>query len=167
MAELSGESLENAVIDFTQIRTLMSIRVTREDADKVETWRTLVDGLLAAEDPDEWAYRFYLQTEEGELELDDTEDFGCFYYTYPFRDTKAVRLHFRNADRSGLGALSLARSEVRRCELVNMLAEIKVKHPDAGTVRGGSWLYNIEPYRRLFPTAYIASAKPVGYELVF
>ena len=60
----------------------MSIRVTREDADKVETWRTLVDGLLAAEDPDEWAYRFYLQTEEGELELDDTEDFGCFYYTW-------------------------------------------------------------------------------------
>ena len=58
MAELSGESLENTMIDFTQIRTLMSIRVTREDADKVEAWRTFVDGLLAAEDPDEWAYRF-------------------------------------------------------------------------------------------------------------
>ena len=48
-----------------------------------------------------------------------------------------------------------------------MLAEIRTRHPDARTVRGGSWLYNIEPYCRLFPPEYIATAEPVGYELPF
>ena len=32
-------------------------------------------------------------------------------------------------------------------------------------MRGGSWLYNIDAYRRLFPPEYLASTKPVGYEL--
>ena len=34
-------------------------------------------------------------------------------------------------------------------------------------MRGGSWLYNIDAYRRLFPPEYLATAKPVGYELEF
>jgi len=29
-------------------------------------------------------------------------------------------------------------------------------------VHGTSWLYNVPAYRRLFPTAYIASARPVA-----
>jgi hypothetical protein len=167
MSELSGISLEDALIECTNVRTLLSLRVTRETAHEVPEWRSFVEGLQSAENPDDWAYRFYLKSKENETEPKDTDGFGCFWYSYPFRDTPAVRLHFGNIDGSGHGALSLERADTRRGELVKLLTEIRTKHPDAKTMRGGSWLYNIEPYRRLFPPEYIASIKAVGYELPF
>jgi hypothetical protein len=101
MADLSGESLENALIDCTNMRTVLSIHVTKEDAHEVAEWRSFIEGLQQSEDPDEWAYRYYLKREEGEEEENDTDGFGCFRYSYPFRDTTAVRLHFGNVDRIG------------------------------------------------------------------
>ena len=167
MAELSGDKLEDTLIDCTNLRTLLSIHVTKQDADDVPEWQAFLEGLRSAEKPDEWAYQFYVKSEEGEPELDDSSGFGCFWYTYPFRDQPKVRLHFGNVDRSGHGALSLERANTRRAELTHLLKEIRARYPDAETVRGGSWLYNIDAYRRLFPTEYIASTKPVGYELQF
>ena len=37
-----------------------------------------------------------------------------------------------------------------------------IHHQEQGfrTVVGGSWLYHLEAYRRLFPPAYLATAKP-------
>ena len=55
----------------------------------------------------------------------------------------------------------------RKAELSAMFRHIKENHPDVETVRGGSWLYNISAYRRLFPLDYVRTAKPVGYETGF
>lgn len=167
MSELSDARLEGTLIDCTNIRTLLNIDVTHKTADRSEGWQTFLRGLRNAPDPDRWAYDYYLEREKDEPEIDASEGFGCFYYSYPFRDQPKVRLHFRNVDPSGRGALSLERVHVRRSELTSLLREVTEKHPDAETVRGGSWLYNIGPYCRLFPPEYIASIKPVGYELQF
>ena len=167
MSELSGTRLEDTLIDCTNIRTLLNINVTRETARKNDSWQTFLNGLHNAEEPDRWAYDHYLEREKNEPELDASNGFGCFYYSYPFREQPKVRLHFRNVDHSGKGALSPERAPARRDELTALFLETREQHPDAQTVRGGSWLYNIEPYCRLFPPEYIASMKPVGYELQF
>lgn len=41
-----------------------------------------------------------------------------------------------------------------------MFSFIRANHSDAQAVRGGSWLYNVDAYRRLLPPAYVASAQP-------
>lgn len=43
-----------------------------------------------------------------------------------------------------------------------MFDYISSSHPMARSVRGGSWLYNLVSYRRLFPPTYISTANE-GY----
>ena len=102
MSELSGQPLEEALIDCTIIRTLLSINVTAETAAATPEWRTFIDGLGATTDQDKWAHDHYVEREKGEPELTAK---SCFWYSYPFRDQPRIRLHFSPADRSGLGAL--------------------------------------------------------------
>jgi hypothetical protein len=69
-----------------------------------------------------------------------------------------VRIHFSNRDSAdGRGPLARAKADRRISELREMFGHIHARHPDAKTVRGGSWLYNLEAYRRLFPPEYAAS----------
>lgn len=49
--------------------------------------------------------------------------------------------------------------DVRASELHAMFQQIKQRHPDARVVQGGSWLYNWEAYRRLFPPAFGQAAE--------
>ena len=47
---------------------------------------------------------------------------------------------------------------IRKSELLEMFRHIQANHPDVETVRGGSWLYNIPAYLRLFPPNYVKTA---------
>ncbi|WP_421934926.1 hypothetical protein [Phenylobacterium sp.] len=86
-----------------------------------------------------------------------TRRFGCFSYELLSPDP-VVRIHFSNRDSAdGLGPLARAKADRRQAELREMFAHIGAHHTDARTVRGGSWLYNLEAYRRLFPPDYAAS----------
>jgi hypothetical protein len=44
-------------------------------------------------------------------------------------------------------------------ELAALSAHMTRAHGTSATVVGGSWLYNLEAYRRLFPPAFIATAQ--------
>ncbi len=88
--------------------------------------------------------------------------FGCFYYRYN-QKTKTVAPHFFNAEAEeefvdgkdvSRGPLSKEKLERRKAELTEMFRNIKERHPDATYVRGKSNLYNIESYRRLYPSTY-------------
>lgn len=48
---------------------------------------------------------------------------------------------------------------VRIAELTDMFRHIKAHLPEVETVVGGSWLYNIDAYRRLFPTRFLETAR--------
>ena len=66
-----------------------------------------------------------------------------------------------NADTDTLGGpLAYEKQTRRRADLTAMVKDIRARHPDARAIRGRSWLYNLEAYRRLFPADYAASAKP-------
>ena len=85
--------------------------------------------------------------------------FGCF--SFELQDERgAVRIHFGNREEGGIGPLSRARMAERQRELHDMFAHIRAVHPEASRVRGGSWLYRVEAYRRLFPPDYVKSCAP-------
>jgi hypothetical protein len=85
--------------------------------------------------------------------------FGCFSFDAP-RDG-IVRIHFAPHDTAdGIGPLSHLKFARRINELTDMFAFIRQAHPvDARYVVGGSWLYNLEAYTRLFPAAYVESLR--------
>ena len=86
-----------------------------------------------------------------------TRRFGCFSYDL-LDPGHVVRIHFSNRDSADdCGPLARAKADRRRSELREMFEFIRVRHSSARTVRGGSWLYNLQAYRRLFPQAYAAS----------
>lgn len=101
------------------------------------------------------------------LEYHDEKEgrFGCFYYRYD-EATKTISPHFFNAEAEdewqddkpvSKGPLGKEKIERRKAELADMFRDIKAKHPDAKYVRGRSNLYNLEAYRRLFPSTYEVS----------
>jgi hypothetical protein len=81
------------------------------------------------------------------------QQFGCFSCDSPDADGM-VRIHFTNRDNDGIGPLSHIKIEKRRQELKAMFTDVKQTYADAKEVRGGSWLYHLEAYRRLFPPVY-------------
>jgi hypothetical protein len=82
--------------------------------------------------------------------------FGCFSCDPPDADGM-VRIHFANSDTDGISPLSRTKMDTRRQELQAMFTYVKHTYAEAQEVRGGSWLYHLEAYRRLFPPVYGAS----------
>ena len=86
--------------------------------------------------------------------------FGCFACEAPDGEGR-VRIHFGNRDSDGdIGPLDERKRAARMAELTAMFTHLRDRHPDAASVHGASWLYNTRGYRRLFPSAYGASAIP-------
>jgi hypothetical protein len=55
----------------------------------------------------------------------------------------------------------------RLAELATMFRHLQAVVPATATVVGGSWLYNIEAYRRLFPPEFLATARAGANEYRF
>ncbi|WP_337189048.1 hypothetical protein [Phenylobacterium sp.] len=102
----------------------------------------------------------FMNGQDERLPLPGQDGFGCFACEAP-RPDGAVRIHFFNADTDGAGGpLAAGKAPRRRAELARMTAHVRREHPQARTIRGKSWLYNLEAYRRLFPADYVASRTP-------
>jgi hypothetical protein len=99
----------------------------------------------------------FLAAPEELLLLPGQTAFGCFAHGPPGEDG-TVRMHFYNHDTDEVGGpLAVGKVARRKAELAAMVAHIRAAHPQATGIRGKSWLYNLEAYRRLFPPAYGAS----------
>jgi hypothetical protein len=118
-----------------------------------------MERLSAPEQRLDWTQRFYVGAPE-DLPPADQRKFGCFGCDPP-NEAGVLRIHFSNRDSAdGVGPLSRAKTPRRLAELKTMFGFIRETWPDALTVQGGSWLYNLEAYRRLFPAAYGDSRRP-------
>ncbi|MGE0542640.1 MAG: hypothetical protein AB7R89_20940 [Dehalococcoidia bacterium] len=99
-----------------------------------------------------WTQAFFAQSPP-EPPPSREQQFGCFTYDPP--DGKGiVRIHFMNRDTDDIGPLSRSKIETRKHELKEMFTRVRLMHADAKQVRGASWLYHTEAYRRLFPAVY-------------
>jgi hypothetical protein len=123
-------------------------------------WRDYLTGLVAA-DPALYTWQRVQAHGRDEPGPDPTRpgaSCGCF--RVDLWDRGQLRLHFENADPAGCGPLARARLQARRAELAELFASVQRHLPEARTVVGGSWLYNLDAYRRLFPPDYLATAYP-------
>jgi hypothetical protein len=92
----------------------------------------------------------------------DRHPFGPHFACEAPNEDGAVRIHFRNrVNTETVGPLDRFNIARRREELTEMFAHVARAWPQTKSVLGGSWLYNTEGYRRLFPTAYTESRKPL------
>jgi hypothetical protein len=157
VARLAKLPAERALLDYTNLYARFGLG--RDFDPEQPAWREYVAGLRDAADRGAWTYAFYRRRPDPELPPGVAATFGCFAYT-PHADGR-VRLHFRNAERDGRGPLSDAGRERRAAELAALFAHVKAASPGSSRVAGVSWLYNLAAYRRLFPPAYVATARVV------
>ena len=152
LADPVGLTLAEAVARYTNLRKRFGLDAPEGAAD----WARYLERLEAAEGAAgrlEWTVRFHGQAPRDASPTDEAR-FGCFACVAP-TDDGTVRIHFTN--RTGdpdVGPLAAARRDDRISELRAMFGFVRETWPQARSVLGGSWLYNLEAYRRLFPAAY-------------
>ncbi|MEO7003439.1 MAG: hypothetical protein ABI068_16585 [Ktedonobacterales bacterium] len=166
MSAISGQPFHESVLHYTALYRILGLDWNLDPHDPV--WARYLAGLRGddAEADGAWTYQVYCERNAlGVIPDHVYPRWGCFAYEYQ-PDAKTIRLHFGNLDASGYGPLHHLRTEARRAELWSMFSSIQRAHPDAAYVHGGSWLYNREEYRRLFPPAFGASAQAMQAPLI-
>ena len=126
-----------------------------QDAPIAPAWNTYAAQLMTLETHEHrvaWTQACFAQAPPERLPPGQRQ-FGCFSCDPPDAEGM-VRIHFANRDHDGISPLSRTKIEARRQELRAMFTYVKHTYADAQAVRGGSWLYHLEAYRRLFPPVY-------------
>lgn len=162
IAEVSRRTVAHALWGHTALREVFGLRTSHNDVDYDPRWQHILERIGVAPDKARWVHQHYLACRENTTCNQAQPWFGCFSYAISSRHTGAIRLHFQ----AGISGRILSRESesIRIFELRSMFKEIQRSLPEAKTVRGGSWLYNISAYTRLFPPRYIETATPAGYE---
>lgn len=156
IADVSQQPLDQVLLRFTAFYRVLGLDWSLDPTNRV--WQAYTQGLQQTTKKVDFTHQFYLQRYPAIPKFTDGEHWGCFAYEYN-PEIRAIHLHFSNQDASTYGSLSYHRIDARTSELRAMLQQIKQRHPDAALVQGGSWLYNWESYRRLFPPAFGQSAQ--------
>ena len=71
-------------------------------------------------------------------------------------DDRTVRLNFLGERSRERSPLSDAQLPDRRRELRDLMKRAANDHPEAESLRGRSWLYGLDAYRRIFPPVFLA-----------
>ena len=155
LAEATGRPLADTCLAVTNLHRRLGLG--RADGGASPGWSRYAEGLARCGSPAEqldWTIAFFVQTPP---EPSTSLKFGCFSYELQDDDT-VVRIHFSARDgEDDQGPLTRDKMDRRKADLKAMFAHVRAQHPQARSVRGGSWLYNLEAYRRLFPEDYGAS----------
>ncbi len=162
LAARRGQLLSETVRGFTNLHRRLGLGEV-SDAPPGPEWRRFAEGLERQTDGAarlDWTMEVLAAAPDEPPQANKVR-FGCFSYDPP--EAGVVRIHFNNHDsQDGAGPLARGKIEARRSELTRMFAHLRRTAPEAETVAGASWLYNTEAYRRLFPSAYTASATVAG-----
>ena len=150
---LAGLPLTRALLDYTNLYIRFGLGHGFDPTHP--TWRAYLAGLPDPGDPGEWTYAFYRRRPDTMAAESVVATFGCFSYALP--TPERIRLHFQNAETDGRSPLGIDRVRERQAELAALFAHVKRTQRPPLQVRGVSWLYNLDAYRRLFPASYVAT----------
>ncbi|QBD79652.1 hypothetical protein EPA93_28215 [Ktedonosporobacter rubrisoli] len=164
LSTLSQQPLDQVLVRSTALYRIFGLDWSLDPTNPI--WQAYTEGLVHASDPVDWTYRFYLKRYPDIPKFTDEGHWGCFAFEY-FAEQRAIHLHFSDQDLSPFSPLSRHRVRERLAELQAMFRFIQQNHPDATHVRGCSWLYNWESYKRLFPPAFGASALAQQHPVFF
>ena len=154
VAATGAMPLEDAVVQCTNFYRRFGFG-RWQDAPIAPAWYQYIAQLMTLETHEHrvaWTQAFFAQSPPERPPL-GRQQFGCFGCDPPDADGR-VHIHFTNNDTDGIGPLSRTKIGTRRQELRTMFAYVKHTHAEARAVCGGSWLYHLEAYRRLFPPVY-------------
>lgn len=153
---LTGVPIAEAINTCTNLRRRFGLFGPEGD----RAWAAFLDGVRACENSRD-VLGLALAARAAAPKLKPSP-FGCFSYDARAADG-ILRLHFmpepRHRDSSPLADNSM---HERRAVLGALFADVRERHPEVRHVRGLSWLYNIQPYKRLFPPAFTESLAPVN-----
>jgi hypothetical protein len=97
---------------------------------------------------------------EARPQLATVRSFGCFSFDSP--DASGVlRIHFVPPETTSASPLACANTGARVQELCELFSHVCHEERGVLSVRGVSWLYNLEAYRRLFPRSYVMSIQAI------
>jgi len=157
VSDRAGLPLSRALLDYTNLYVRFGLG--RAFDAQHPGWRQYVEGLARGVDPRVWTRELYARR-PGPVEPPGlVATFGCF--SYADLDGERIRLHFHDAETGGGSPLAKDRQQARRAELAALFAHVGRTRGGPRRVVGRSWLYNVEAYRRLFPPAYLANARPL------
>jgi hypothetical protein len=156
LSSLTGKPLRETVTTQTNLHRRFGLGNPVPGATLDPFWARYVEGLEARDTitaRSDWTQSVYAEAPEDRSPA-GRRKFGCFGCDPP-NDEGAIQIHFTNVENDpDIGPLDRRCQTARREELRTMFGFIREAYPDAKSVVGGSWLYNLEAYRRLFPPAY-------------
>jgi hypothetical protein len=156
VGQLTGRPWVDLLLDYTH--TYRRFRLGPQLDPAHPLWQAYLAGVAQAADPATFTFQFHCQREQVAGPLVREHAFGCFSYeALPNGD---LRLHFPNLADGSTGPLHHTQFASRRAELRAMFGEVRATLPCPGEVIGGSWLYHLPAYCRLFPAEYTANPTP-------
>lgn len=162
VSDVTRQSVQKSLLEYTHL--YLAFELGRDFDPENPIWQDSLDQVADSADQADRTYRFYLERMAKQPKQQPDHSFGCF--SYALWEGSRVRLHFRNA-KNERGVLQKEKAPERVGELREMFQHLKGTVPITSTVIGGSWLYNIEAYRRLFPASYLESAQSGHNECQF
>lgn len=152
---LRGIPISQALLEYTNLYIRFGCGRDFEQDNPI--WRAYLLGLEESTDPRQWTYAYYRLRDAASAVMRAGPEFGCFSYT-PLSEDR-VRLHFRNSGTPTQSSLSRGHADQRRAELNALMKHVRRTLSDTTQVVGASWLYNLDAYCRLFPRAYVSTAR--------
>jgi hypothetical protein len=154
VAQILHISFRKALFEYTSIPIRVGIPFSGLQEEN-ENWQTFIQNIQSKDDF-EIAYKIHCERMKDALPM--RMQFGCFSFDY-LADEKLIKIHFANNDKTNPDVLSNTNQQKRQEELKLMFTQIKIKHPEAEGVVSSSWLYNIEKFKRLFPSEFFENTK--------
>jgi hypothetical protein len=155
VAEIGSLPLGDAVARYTNFHRRFGFGPLQGAPDSA-AWTRYIDRLCLLNTHAQrvaWTQAFFLQAPEERAPANEHQ-FGCFSCSPP-NGEGILRIHFTNRDHDdSTGPLHHAKIDRRKRELKEMFAFIQSAYAAATGVRGTSWLYHTQAYRRLFPFQY-------------
>ncbi len=162
VAVVADIPLPEALLRYTNFHRRMGLGVPGQGPPS-EEWLAMVDRIDLRTHEQRVDHMHAALETKGDASLvllPGRKGFGCVACEPPNADGM-VRIHFGNrAPIADVGPLHVSRMGERRSELAEMVSWLAREHPSTRRIDGGSWLYNLEAYRRLFPPEFVASRDP-------
>ena len=161
LAKRFSRNLDDILFNYTTFSRSIALTPNREFDQSNPVWQSFINGLGKAVDEAEWTHAFYLHLcADDPISKDEKFNgnilFGSFYFV--LHDKHVIRPHFIKFgdDTSPHSLISKERMPESLENLKKMFEYVKHNIGGAKTVRGNTWLYNLDAYRRLFPPEYTA-----------
>ena len=159
LAKRFRRNLDDILFNYTTFSRSINLAAERPFDQSNPVWNTYIKGLCKAVDDAEWTHVYYLNyCANVPMSKDEAFNgnilFGSFYFV--LRNNRVIRPHFIKLgdDTSPHSVISNERMAESLRNLRRMFQFIKDNISGAKTVRGNTWLYNLEAYRRLYPLEY-------------